>query len=329
MENPGEALIGHLKKNDLLHDPRLERAFREVPVEAFVPRELFDPVMWYVFDSPIVFYQGASRQLFRTISAPHMICIMLEGLALGEDDKVLQLQSKSGYIATLASYMVPRGSVTILEANGHIARETTSNLENYGLTGSIRVVHKNPLSGMESEGPWKRILVTGAIEEDALEFLLWQLDPDKGLLFGPIDKGDEFQVYTQFMREGDEFFSRAITNVRFGPLEYAVSNVETGGEAGERGEGSHLAKTRPKVLADEKRVSRYTNDIIKEFLSADESHSSTGETALRLKFQEIYNFLLKSDSAARKKYTPLLVEELKRLGLLLQKWAEKEREEAG
>ncbi|GAB4323742.1 MAG: hypothetical protein Kow0069_28960 [Promethearchaeota archaeon] len=320
MQNPLEVLINHLKENDLLHDPRLERGFRELPVELFVPGALFEPVAWYVFDSPVVFYQGAGGQV-RTVSAPHMVCIMLENLALDESDDVLQLQAKSGFIASLAAKMVPDGTVTVLEANGDIVSLTRRNLEVVGLSDRVKVLHKNPLSGLEEEGPWRRILVTGAIEEDALEFLLWQLDPEEGLLFAPIDKGGDFQVFSQFVREGDEFFSRAITNVRFGPLEFAVSE-ETGSVASDG--GRHLAKARPRVRKDEERVSRYTNRIVRKFLGADH----VDRTAVQLQFQELYNRLANVPPRNRADYLPILVQEVNRLGSLLQEWLQQERERA-
>lgn len=321
MQNPIQALIQHLKQNDLLQTPRLEEAWRRIPVELFVPERLFEPVMWYVFDSPIVFYQGASQQLYRTISAPHMICVMLENLAIEPGAKVLQLQSKSGFIASLASYVATEtGSVTILEANERIAIETRKNIKKIGLEGRVTVVHENPLSGLEEEGPWKRILVTGAIDEDALEFLLWQLDPDGGLLFGPIEQEEEVQVYTQFVRQGDEFFSKAISRVRFGPLEFAMSYVDPEERARAAEEPQHLAKRRPVITTNEKFVSQYTNDILRKHVGL--GVGAIDATTIRLKFNELYNYLLRISEDNREKVIPVFVEELKRLGGLLQEWTE-------
>ena len=59
---------------------------------------------------------------YRTISAPHMISIMLQGLALEPKDDLLILGAKSGYIAALAHKLAPNGKILILEANSDIAK---------------------------------------------------------------------------------------------------------------------------------------------------------------------------------------------------------------
>ena len=214
-------LLEILVKSKILKDKRLYKAFSEVPLENFIPEKFLDPTKVYQ-DMPNVFYfDETNPRSYRTISAPHMICIMLQGLALEEDDDLLILGAKSGYIAALAHKLAPKGEIIILEANSEIAKFTTQNLEKMGLTNYITVIVKNPLFGMPELSPWQKILVTGAIYQSKIHSLLKQLDPNEGVLYAPI--GEDFiQIYTQILRMKDEFYGKRQLQVRFTPLETQV-----------------------------------------------------------------------------------------------------------
>lgn len=187
----------------------------EVPLEEFIPRRYRDNRKLYE-DIPNLFYYR-DRQNYRTISAPHMITIMLQGLALEPDDDLLILGAKSGYIAALAHKLAPEGEIIVLEANSEIANLTKENLENLELSDNISVIVKNPLEGMPDLSPWQKILVTGAIQQDRLTPLLRQLDKDEGVLYAPIGQ-DLIQNYTQILRIKDDYYGKRKLQVRFTPL---------------------------------------------------------------------------------------------------------------
>ena len=199
-----------------MRDKRLISAFLEVPLEEFIPQQYRDTARIYD-DSPSLFYY-LNRDNYRTISAPHMISIMLQGLSLKENDDLLILGAKSGYIAALAHKLAPKGEIVILEANSDVANITSDNLKKLNLHDQITVVVKNPLEGMKELSPWQKILVTGAIKQERIHPLLKQLDKDEGVLYAPI--GEDFiQVYTQILRAGDEeFYGKKQLQVRFTPL---------------------------------------------------------------------------------------------------------------
>lgn len=208
-------LLNSLIVNELLTDKRLYKAFMEVPLEEFIPRRYRDNRKLYE-DIPNLFYYR-DRQNYRTISAPHMITIMLQGLALEPDDDLLILGAKSGYIAALAHKLAPEGEIIVLEANSEIANLTKENLENLELSDNISVIVKNPLEGMPDLSPWQKILVTGAIQQDRLTPLLRQLDKDEGVLYAPIGQ-DLIQNYTQILRIKDDYYGKRKLQVRFTPL---------------------------------------------------------------------------------------------------------------
>lgn len=208
-------LVESLTSNDLLKDKRLYKAFLDIPLEEFIPNNYQDPFKIYE-DIPNLFYYHDPNN-YRTISAPHMITIMLQGLALEKDDDLLILGAKSGYIAALAHRLAPQGEIIILEANSEVANLTEENLKKLDLDDNITVIVKNPLEGMPDLTPWQKILVTGAIKQRKITPLLRQLDPNEGVLYAPIGEG-LVQTYTQILRMDDNFYGKKQLQVRFTPL---------------------------------------------------------------------------------------------------------------
>jgi len=198
----------------------------EVPLEKFVPDNLInDPLIkssLYEDKATLFYYDEQNPRNNRTISAPHMITIMLQGLALDENDDLLILGAKSGYIAALAHKLAPKGEFIILEANSEIAKITANNLKNLNLDDNITIIVKNPLLGMPELSPWQKILVTGAIEQTRIYPLLHQLDQNDGVLFAPIGP-EKVQTYTQILRQNNEFYGKKQLPVRFSHL---ITQVE-------------------------------------------------------------------------------------------------------
>ena len=210
-------LLFSLHFNGYLRDIRLFKAYLDVHLEAFIPNEIQNQVRLYN-DAPVLFYLDKENPAsLRTISAPHMISIMLQELILNDNDDLLILGAKSGYIAVLAHKLAPKGRIVILEANSKIAKITLENLNNQNLNGEIEVIVKNPLEGLPELSPWQKILVTGAIKQERISPLLQQLDSTEGVLFAPIGE-NYLQTYTQIIRFGNEYYGKKFLQVRFTPL---------------------------------------------------------------------------------------------------------------
>ncbi|MBY9010698.1 MAG: hypothetical protein KGD74_12600, partial [Candidatus Lokiarchaeota archaeon] len=200
-----------------MRDIRLVKAFLDVPLKKFIPNELSSHFKIYT-DAPVLFYlDKLNPETLRTISAPHMISIMLQHLLLEEDDDLLIIGAKSGYIAALAHKLAPKGKIAILEANQDIAKITRDNLERNNLQERISVIVDNPLNGLMELAPWQKILVTGAIKQEKILPLLLQLDSSEGVLFAPIGE-NLIQNYTQIIRIDNEFYAKKHLQVRFTPL---------------------------------------------------------------------------------------------------------------
>ncbi|TFG06657.1 MAG: hypothetical protein EU539_07005 [Promethearchaeota archaeon] len=214
-------LLFDLIRKGYLKDIRLFKAFLDLDLAEFIPRRYMFRTRIYD-DAPSLFYLDKNnRENLRTISAPHMISIMLQGLVLKENDELLILGAKSGYIAALAQKLSPNGKIVILEANSKIAKITEKNLKRLDYK-NIEVIVQNPLNGLPNKSPWQKILVTGAIEQNRIYPLLKQLDPDSGVLFAPIGQ-DFIQTYTQILRMNNDFYGKRQLQVRFTPL---ITEVE-------------------------------------------------------------------------------------------------------
>jgi len=217
LKNKKKHLLDTLVVNEILKDKRLIKAFMEIPLEKFIPGKFKKMVKLYEDVPNLFYYDEHNPKSYRTISAPHMITIMLQGLELEANDDLLILGAKSGYISALAHHLAPKGEIIILEANSEIAKLTAENLRKLNLDDKITVVVKNPLGGMPDLSPWQKILVTGAIEQIKIFPLLKQLDKDGGVLFAPIGQ-DFVQTYTQILRQNDEFYGKQQLQVKFSPL---------------------------------------------------------------------------------------------------------------
>jgi len=217
LKSKKKRLLDTLIVQEILKDKRLIKAFMEVPLEKFIPEKFLNIVKLYEDVPNLFYYDDQNPKSYRTISAPHMITIMLQGLNLTQNDDLLILGAKSGYIAALAHKLAPKGEIVILEANSEIARITIENLKQLKLDNKITIIIKNPLDGAPDLSPWQKILVTGAIEQSKIHPLLNQLDENGGVLFAPI--GPEIvQIYTQILRQKDEFFGKKKLQVKFSPL---------------------------------------------------------------------------------------------------------------
>ncbi|MFX1366121.1 MAG: hypothetical protein ACFFCE_18420 [Promethearchaeota archaeon] len=265
-------LIDSLIVNEILKDKRLIKAFMDVPLEQFIPDRFLKVVRLYEDVPNLFYYDEQNPNSYRTISAPHMISIMLQGLSLTEDDDLLILGAKSGYIAALAHKLAPKGEIIILEANSEIAKITSDNLKKLDFDDNISIIVKNPLNGMPELSPWQKILVTGAIEQSRINSLLNQLDQNGGVLFAPI--GPEIiQMYTQILRQNDEYFGKKQLQVKFSPLitQLELDNLEliTDFDESELSDKSTELDSITRIQSNRIHI-KYTSEIVDEI--SDDSH---------------------------------------------------------
>lgn len=147
-----DRMIERLQRDGVLRTPRIIEAMGAVPRHLFVPRLLRESAY---YDTPLTIGSG------QTISAPHMVGMMLEYLDLQEGQSVLEIGGGSGYHAALVAQIVgPRGRVFAVERIASLAKKAQNRLEKLGLADRVEVTVRDGSEGFPERAPFDRIFVT-------------------------------------------------------------------------------------------------------------------------------------------------------------------------
>ena len=146
-------LVEILKLEGRIKTKKVEKAFLEIPRENFVP----DEIKKYAYkDTPLQIGNG------QTISAPHMVAIMVEELDIKIGQKILEIGAGSGYHAAIVSKLVgKKGHVYTIERFPFLAETSKKNLEKTGIT-NVTVVTGDGSKGLLKYAPYDIIYVTCA-----------------------------------------------------------------------------------------------------------------------------------------------------------------------
>ena len=176
-EDIRKKLVEMLKLEGRIKSKEVEKAFLEIPRENFVPNE----IKKYAYaDTPLQIGDG------QTISAPHMVAIMVEELDIKKGQKILEIGAGSGYHAAIVSKLVgKKGHVYTIERYSTLAKEAKKNLEKTGIA-NVTVEIGDGSEGLQKYAPFDRIYVTCAAP-DVPKPLIEQLK-DGGKLMIPIGK---------------------------------------------------------------------------------------------------------------------------------------------
>ena len=133
--------------------PAITRAFGSVKREFFVPEEM--QKFAYADDAlPIGFGQ--------TISQPSTIARMLELLDAGEEMKVLEVGSGSGYVCALLSEIAgKKGRVYGIEYLKGLAEISKNNLKKQKAK-NVEIMQGDGAKGIPGKAPFDRILISAA-----------------------------------------------------------------------------------------------------------------------------------------------------------------------
>ncbi len=213
-------LLKHHAEIGYLRDPNIQRVLESIPLEYILEE---NQLMRFVLkDSPALFYYKDQNNV-RTISAPHMISIMMSMLELHKLDKVLILGSKGGLLEAAIAKIVE--SVVIVEENEEVATITEEAFIKIGMK-NIWVHRNNPYRGFPEDGKYNKIIITGAIPFIP-NAILNQLEENGILVFPMILSQLDFQVIFQvikmktelrFINFGSVIFSHLYTT-KFPPID--------------------------------------------------------------------------------------------------------------
>ncbi len=165
-------LVEHLKSSGYIKSEPVAEAMNKVPRHIFLPEEYRDHA--YV-DRPQPIGGG------QTISAPHMVAMMVEALDLKEGYKVLEVGGGRGYHAAVIAELVgEEGAVYTVELIDELAKGASENLSRAGYP-HVKVIVGDGSKGYPKEAPYDRISVAcGA--PDVPPPLIEQLKQDGKLL---------------------------------------------------------------------------------------------------------------------------------------------------
>ena len=145
-----EELIQHLIREGYLKSKEVIEAMREVPREIFVPEHLRE----YAYaDMPLEIGHG------QTISAPHMVAMMLEALQLNENSKVLEIGTGTGYHAAVAAKIAKKGMIYTIERIEELAEKAMENFRKLGIK-NVRVFVGDGSMGLPEYAPYTHIYAT-------------------------------------------------------------------------------------------------------------------------------------------------------------------------
>jgi protein-L-isoaspartate(D-aspartate) O-methyltransferase len=168
-------LVKQLKFERRIKTKEVEKAFLETPRELFIP---YNIKKYAYIDSPLEIGSG------QTISAPHMVAIMVEALDLKKGQKVLEIGAGSGYHAAIVAKLVgKKGHIYTIERFGDLAEKAKENLKNAKIT-NVTVEVGDGSEGLQKYAPYDRIYVTCAAP-DIPKPLIDQLK-DGGKLMVPV-----------------------------------------------------------------------------------------------------------------------------------------------
>jgi protein-L-isoaspartate(D-aspartate) O-methyltransferase len=170
-------MVQRLVKEGYVRTPAVASALRSVPRHCFLPRDRQG--LAYV-DSPIDIGEG------QTISAPHMVAMMLERLELAPGHKVLEVGGGSGYHAACVAHLVrPGGTVCSVEYVPALAERSRGNLAAAEVPeGEVSVVAGDGSLGLEAASPFDRIFLSCAAPEVPPPLLKQLRAP--GILLAPV-----------------------------------------------------------------------------------------------------------------------------------------------
>lgn len=143
-----ERLVDSLVERGYVQTEAVERAMRAVPREEFVPQGVRGRAYE---DAPLSIGEG------QTISAPHMVAMVVEILDLSEGDETLEVGTGRGYHAAVVAEIVGPENVYTVEYHQKLAREARENLPD-----GVTVVTGDGSKGLPAHAPYDRVYLTCA-----------------------------------------------------------------------------------------------------------------------------------------------------------------------
>jgi protein-L-isoaspartate(D-aspartate) O-methyltransferase len=185
-------------------DPRVLRAMREVPREAFTPTCLQDQAF---DDNPLPLGLG------QTLSQPYIVAFMAEALELRSGDRILDVGAGSGYAAAVLARL--GREVFALELRSALAATAEVNLRNLG-TRNVHLRCGDGAAGWPEAAPFDAIHVACAAQE--VPAALTDQLAEGGRLILPLGEPFGSQWLVRFRKHGQALLREVLLPVAFVPM---------------------------------------------------------------------------------------------------------------
>ncbi|RRJ28950.1 protein-L-isoaspartate(D-aspartate) O-methyltransferase [Halocatena pleomorpha] len=152
-ENDRERLVEVLSRSDRVHRASVLEAIGTVPRHEFVPD---NQTQQAYHDRPLPIGHG------QTISAPHMVAIMTDRLALSPEDRVLEIGTGCGYHAAVVAEIVDT-PVYSVEYQAELAESAQQRLDRLGY--DVTVTTGDGRDGWPEHAPYDAAYLTCATPE--------------------------------------------------------------------------------------------------------------------------------------------------------------------
>jgi protein-L-isoaspartate(D-aspartate) O-methyltransferase len=189
-ETERDRLVDRLTDHGRVTDEAALDALRSVPRHEFVPggkrRSAYE-------DTPLPIGEG------QTISAPHMVGIMVELLDLEPDDDVLEIGTGCGYHAAVTAEVVGPEHVYSVEYHESLAEAARRRLDRLDY-GDVSIRAGDGREGWPDHAPYDRAYLTCAAAE-LPDAVVEQVRPG-GLLLAPIGTSRQTLVRARRREDG-------------------------------------------------------------------------------------------------------------------------------
>jgi protein-L-isoaspartate(D-aspartate) O-methyltransferase len=200
-------LVESLKRRGYISTTSVEAAMLRVPREEFLPESIRDDA--YV-DTPLPI---GDRQ---TVSAPHMVAIMVEHLDLRPGMKVLEIGAGSGYHAAVCAEIVGQeGHIYTVERISSLSSFAEANLKKTGYASVVTVIFGDGTKGLPEHAPYDRIFV--AAGAPYIPPPLTEQIAEGGRLLVPVG-GRFYQDLIRIEKRGAELKKESLGGCVFVPL---------------------------------------------------------------------------------------------------------------
>jgi len=197
-------LIMELRQQGIT-DTDVLSAIERVPREVFVAPAFVDQA-----------YENTALPIEegQTISQPYVVAFMTQALAVQPRSRVLEVGTGSGYQAAVLAKLCRR--VFTIERYRSLLQRAEEKFRQARISNIVSKLGDGA-KGWPDLAPFDRIIVTAAAPE-VPEALKEQLSEEGGIMIIPVGRHTHNQTIVKIVRQGDEYTSHELLQVRFVPL---------------------------------------------------------------------------------------------------------------